>query len=172
MKKLLAATFAALLMVGCGEEETLFERSKRLAESGHAPAQFNLGLMYALGQGGLAEDKTEAVKWYRKAARQGEVKAQFNLALMYAFGEGGLAEDKTEAVRWFRKAADQGEVKAQYKLGVAYANGIGVSKDKTEAVRWFRKAADQGDALARSYLTAQALGVPKGGTTIEANTTK
>jgi uncharacterized protein len=74
MKKLLAI-FVALLMVGCGNEETLFERSKRLAESGHAPAQFNLGLMYALGQGGLAEDKTEAVKWYRKAADQGDALA-------------------------------------------------------------------------------------------------
>ena len=53
----------------------------------------------------------------------------------------------------------------------AFGEG-GLAEDKTEAVRWFRKAADQGDALARSYLTAQALGVPNGGTTIEANTTK
>ena len=100
MKKLLAAMFVALLMVGCGNEETLFERSKRLAESGHAPAQFNLGLMYALGQGGLSEDKTEAVKWYRKAARQSEVKAQFNLALIVRFRRGGACggQDRSRQV--------------------------------------------------------------------------
>jgi TPR repeat protein len=100
MKVMLFALFVGLLMVGCGNEETLFERSKRLAESGHAPAQFNLGLMYALGEGGLAEDKTEAVRWFRKAADQGEVKAQFNLALMYAFGEGGACggQDRSRQV--------------------------------------------------------------------------
>jgi uncharacterized protein len=33
-------------------------------------AQYNLGVMYAIGQG-VPEDDAEAVKWYRKAAEQG-----------------------------------------------------------------------------------------------------
>ena len=45
-----------------------------LAEQGNAFAQFNLGFMYAKGQGVLQDDK-EAVRWYRTAVKQGEAKA-------------------------------------------------------------------------------------------------
>ena len=40
------------------------------AEEGDAHAQYSLGLCYADGEG-VAEDKAEAVKWFRKAAEQG-----------------------------------------------------------------------------------------------------
>ena len=54
---------------------------------GNASAQFNLGLMYANGDG-VPKDAAEAVKWYRKAADQGNAHAQFILGVMYANGEG------------------------------------------------------------------------------------
>ncbi|MDP4855337.1 MAG: SEL1-like repeat protein, partial [Schleiferiaceae bacterium] len=41
------------------------------ADQGYAQAQYNLGIMYANGQGVPKSDK-EAVKWYRKAAEQGD----------------------------------------------------------------------------------------------------
>ena len=43
---------------------------KSLAVQGLAKAQYNLGVMYENGQG-VAQDYTEAVKWYRKGADQG-----------------------------------------------------------------------------------------------------
>jgi TPR repeat protein len=58
-----------------------------LAEQGDAVAQFNLGLMYANGQG-VPQDYKEALKWFRKAAEQGVASAQHNLGVMYAFGQG------------------------------------------------------------------------------------
>jgi len=42
----------------------------RVAEQGHAEAQFKLWVMYADGQG-VTRDSTEAVKWLRKAADHG-----------------------------------------------------------------------------------------------------
>jgi uncharacterized protein len=41
-----------------------------LAEQGVAPAQHDLGVMYANGQG-VPQDYATAVSWYRKAAEQG-----------------------------------------------------------------------------------------------------
>src|ERR1017187_3210827 len=38
-------------------------------------AQFNLGLMYANGEG-VTQNYAEAARWYRKAADQGDAKAQ------------------------------------------------------------------------------------------------
>ena len=105
------------------------------AEQGDATVQYNLGLMYATGEG-VPEDDAEAVRWFRLAADQGDAGAQFNLGLMYANGAGVLKDD-AEAVRWYRLAADQGLAGAQLNLGNRYATGEGVLKDDAEAVRWY-----------------------------------
>lgn len=55
----------------------------------------------------IAQDKAEAVKWYRKAAEQGDARAQCNLGVCYDNGE-GIAQDKTEAVKWLQRASEQG----------------------------------------------------------------
>ena len=132
------------------------------AEAGEALAQFNLGGMYANGEGVL-KDATQAVAWYRKAADQGYASAQFNLGVMYANGE-GVPKDATQAIAWYRKATDQGYASAQFNLGMIYANGEGVPKDAAQAVAWYRKAADQGHASAQNNLGlayANGEGVPK-----------
>jgi TPR repeat protein len=135
---------------------------KARADQGDAQAQFNLGLMYATGEG-VPKDAAEAVKWYRLAADQNHPRAQFNLGLLYATGE-GVPKDTAEAVKWYRKAADQGDAWAQSNLGLMYADGDGVPKDAAEAVKWYRMAADQGHAqsqfnLGLMYATGE--GVPK-----------
>ena len=50
------------------------------ADQGHADAQYNLGVMYANGQG-VAQDDAEAVRLYRLAADQGDADAQYNLGV-------------------------------------------------------------------------------------------
>ena len=55
-----------------------FAETKAKAEAGDAKAQFNLGYMYAKGQG-VEKDFKEAVKWFQKAADQGYAHAQDNL---------------------------------------------------------------------------------------------
>ena len=65
----------------------------------------------------MAEDKAEAVKWYRLAAEQGNVDAQYNLGDMYARGD-GVPEDDAAAVKWLRLAAEQGHADAEFSLDI------------------------------------------------------
>ena len=125
------------------------------AEQGYAPAQFNLGNMYANGEG-VPENDTEAVKWYRKAAEQGHAGAQFNLGFMYDNGR-GVPQNDTEAVKWYRKAAEQGLAQAQVSLGFMYAYGRGVPENHIEAYAWVNLASAQGGYAAEGASMIKSL---------------
>jgi len=123
-----------------------------LAEEGHAPAQFGMGLSYENGRG-VEHDPTQAAVWYHKAAEQGLADAQFNLGNLY-LNASGVPKDSVEAVRWFRRAAEQGMPHAQVNLGYSYETGSGVAKDPAKAVSWYRRAAEQSFPQAQYYLGA------------------
>ncbi|MCM1044211.1 MAG: sel1 repeat family protein [Candidatus Gastranaerophilales bacterium] len=124
---------------------------RKAAVLGDAKAQNNLGVMYALGEGGVEQDAVIAVEWCRKSAEQGYAVAQCNLGARYSNGK-GVEQDKVKAAEWYRKAAEQGYAKAQYNLGVKYENGEGVERDQAKAAEWYRKAAEQGHASAQRAL--------------------
>jgi len=149
MKKFLMFVLLILCFSGpvfCGE----FEDTLKKAEQGNAFAQYNLGWMYANGQG-VTQDYKQAVGWYTKAAEQGDVSAQYNLGLMYTKGQ-GVTQDHKKAVYWHKKAAEQGDADAQYNLGWMYENGRGVTQDYKQAVYWYTKASEQGRADAQVNL--------------------
>ncbi|HHF6640454.1 TPA: tetratricopeptide repeat protein, partial [Haemophilus influenzae] len=87
--------------------QTAFKLWLPMAEQGYAKAQFNLGVMYAKGQG-VKQDDFEAVKWFRKAAEQGDADAQAILGFLYLLGERGVQVNKSLAKEWFGKACDNG----------------------------------------------------------------
>ena len=147
MKAIQFSLFLSLLLVGCGEEETEFERTKRLAEGGDKVAQNDLGISYFLGLG-VPQDFKEAVKWYRLAAEQGYAPAQNNLGVKYHHGR-GVPQDYKEAVKWYTKSAEQGIASAQSNLGMMYDNGFGVPKDLVPAYAWFNIAQANGDEDAK-----------------------
>ena len=89
-----------------GDYQTAFKLWLSLAEQGNASAQFNLGNMYANGQG-VKQDDFEAVKWYRQAAEQGYANAQAILGFSYLLGK-GVQVNKALAKEWFSKACDNG----------------------------------------------------------------
>jgi Sel1 repeat-containing protein len=120
------------------------------AEQGDAASQNILGDLWAHGKG-VAQDYTQAAKWYRQAADQGLAVAQCNLAALYAAGA-GMKSDPAEAVRWYRKAADQGSADAQYNLAQMLSMGIGAKRDIGEAIRLYHLAAAQGDGLSQFNL--------------------
>ena len=95
---LLGFLLTPVMAVGQNFEDTL-----RRAEGGNAIAQYDLGVMYDLGES-VSEDDAEAVKWYRLAAEQGHVSAQFNLAAMYANGW-GVSSNTVTAYAWLDIAA-------------------------------------------------------------------
>ena len=120
---------------------------RKAAEQGEAFAQYNLGVMYADGEG-VTQDYAEAVKWYRMAAEQGIAEAQFNLGNAYNSGQ-GVAQNYAEAVKWYSKAAEQGLAEAQFSFGYAYYSGKGVTQDYARALMWYRMAAENGLAQAQ-----------------------
>ena len=87
---------------------------RQAAEQGDATAQFNLGVMYAKGEGVLQDDAA-AVRWYRLAAEQGHAEAQGTLGAMYAIGRGVPQDDETAHV-WLNVAASRstGEQRDEY----------------------------------------------------------
>ncbi len=88
-----------------GDYETALREWRPLAEQGDADAQFNLGVMYDIGQG-VAQDYAEAAKWYRRGAEQGDADAQYNLGVMYVNGQ-GVAQKYVQAHLWFSLAASR-----------------------------------------------------------------
>ena len=82
-----------------------------LARRGHAEAQYNLGWLYANGNG-MNVDIETAIEWWKKAAGQEHADAQFALGLAYTTGE-SVGRDMEEAVRWYLAAARQGHEDAR-----------------------------------------------------------
>jgi len=123
---------------------------RQLAESGHAQAQFNLGMLYANGYGAPA-DPGRAAAWYTKAADSGLPSAQVNLGLLYAAGR-GVPRDMTRAADLFQQAHAAGNTHAAINLGVLHLRGLGVTQDKQRAVTLFRSAAERGSRLAQYHL--------------------
>lgn len=135
---------------------------RELAAAGDAKAQYNLGLMYARGDG-VAENPQEAVKWYRLSAEQGFAEAQYALGVIYFSRDAGVPMDYDEAIKWYRQAAEQGHVRSQLNLGIVYLRGDVVPQDIPQALTWFSLAAAQGDSdaqfnLGNMYLEGE--GVP------------
>ena len=80
---------------------------KKVAEQGDRLAQYNLGMIYSLGEGVL-QDYAEAVRWFKLAAKQGDSDAQYELANSYYSGEGVL-QDYVKAHMWMNISAASGD---------------------------------------------------------------
>lgn len=103
-----AAASAALQDGDAGRRNAALATLYRLAEAGHAEAQFQLGLYLARSGG----DAVEAARWCTQAAHQGCAPAQFNLALLHAAGR-GVAQDPDAADHWLRLSAANGVPEAE-----------------------------------------------------------
>ena len=110
-----------LLLILCvplmGDEKAdkeKFEKTKALAEKGDAVAQYNVGMLYAEGQG-VEQDIKKAFVWFSKAADQGYAKAQYYLGVMYANGQ-GVEGNFVNGYAWLNIAASNGEQDAKNSL--------------------------------------------------------
>jgi TPR repeat protein len=138
-----------------GDYATALREWQPLAEQGQAVAQYQLGLLYANGQG-VTKDDAKARQWYEKAAAQGHVEAQVNLGILLMYARGGQ-QDYKMAVYYLRLSANQGNDLAQRRLGQMYERGDGVQQDYVKAYMWYSLGAANGveagarlrDALAK-----------------------
>src|SRR5689334_12901627 len=110
--RVLLGITALLVCAGCHSPKgaTRTERNlanlKARAEKGDLSTQFELGEIYADGDGVPRNDE-EAFNWYRAAAEQGHALAQYKLGLMYKEGR-GVTKDYVEAYMWLDLAAGRG----------------------------------------------------------------
>jgi hypothetical protein len=129
-----------------GEFPIAFNEFKQAAESGDVYAEYNLGVMYGLGQG-VRKNEEVAAQWYKKAADKGFAAAQYSLGVAYEEAM-GVWRDEAVAFEWYRKAAEQDYPRAQLNLGLMYVRGQSVQPDIVQAYKWFHLAALSGDKLA------------------------
>jgi uncharacterized protein len=87
-----------------GDYATALKEWTPLAKQGHAIAQFNLGFMYANGEG-VKQDKFKAVELYTKACDGGNAGGCIILGFNYESGE-GVKLDKKRALALYGKACD------------------------------------------------------------------
>jgi TPR repeat protein len=66
---------------------------RKAADQGYAPAQAQMGLVYANGIGGVPKDFTVARSWYQKAADQGNTIAKEGLTNLDAKGPKSMASN-------------------------------------------------------------------------------
>jgi TPR repeat protein len=154
---LLALTFFSLTAIAAdfqagldaynkGDYAAALKEWRPLAEQGDANSQYNLGLLYARGQG-VPQDYKQALAWYQKAAEQDVPAAEYNLGVMYANGQ-GVDANPAEAKKWFTKAAQKGVGEAVEGLAAIYGEGLGSSETPAELEKWYREAAAKGVASA------------------------
>ncbi len=155
-----------------------FEKSaywwEKLAETGNAIGQFNIGLHYAKGCG-VQRNLQKAVDWMNKAAENGDedaphvsevynsaicnmskaengdAVAQAEIAKFYmeiggSLEQYGSQDDFSEAFKWAKKSADQGNLDGLYDLALCYEHGRGTAVSKTKAAMYYEKAAKEGHA--------------------------
>jgi hypothetical protein len=135
---------------------------RQRAEQGDANAQYELGQMYARGQG-VPRDYVQAYGWYQKAASQGSAHAEYAIGCLYYYGYGQM-QSYTDALAWYRKAADHGNAWAIDAIGSMNFYGYGMPQSNAEAAVWYKKAADLGYARAEydiGYMYSRGLGVAR-----------
>ena len=81
-----------------GDYATAYRDFSLAAKQGNAKAEYQLGLLYELGEG-VPENYVIADKWYFKAADQGQPDALYELSEMYKRGE-GVPQSRIEAYKW------------------------------------------------------------------------
>lgn len=88
-----------------GDYATAMALLKPLADEGQAKAQYNVGLMYNLGQG-VPQNYPEALKWFNRSAEKGDAQAMYGLATMFGRGE-GVPQNYVQAHMWYNLAASR-----------------------------------------------------------------
>jgi uncharacterized protein len=107
-----------------------------VAEVGDGDVLLNVAKIYSSTGGGVPQDGTEALRWYRLAADKGNEEALCFIGKTYETGD-GVDQDFSEAMRWYQLAAERGNAGAMFNIGMMYVRSQGVSLDKHELGFWF-----------------------------------
>jgi uncharacterized protein len=111
-----------------------FEWFQKSTASSDPLGAYKLGCYYdGQGEGVVANDKVEALKYKLIAAQAGYALAQHDVALLYV-----KQENFEEAMKWWKLAGDQGDPKSLYNLSGLYFQGKGAPKDLSLAYAYYK----------------------------------
>ena len=111
-----------------------FEWFQKSTASNDPLGAYKLGCYYdGQGEGVVANDTNEALKYKLIAAEAGYALAQHDVALLYV-----KQENFEEAMKWWKLAGDQGHPKSLYNLSGLYFQGKGVPKDLSLAYAYYK----------------------------------
>lgn len=132
-----------------GEYANALLLGKTAGAGGEAEAQVLVGYILMRSESGIG-DKTEAAKWFLKAANQGNTDAMVSLGQLGVNAEGGLAH--SDAIKWLELAARKERTDAMRAMADIYLLGKGLPPDQTKGKDWLIKAANYGDSFAERKL--------------------
>lgn len=84
---------------------------EKSATLGEVHSQYNLGLIYRLGED-VEQDLFKAEYWFRHAATRGLASAQIDLGILYIKGE-GIEANLSEAFKWILLGDVNGDERGQ-----------------------------------------------------------
>jgi TPR repeat protein len=149
-----------------GEKAKALTSLQYAAEQGHALAQWQLGRMYAAGDG-VPRSDLRAFEYFSRIANghaddnpnspQGRLVANAFVALGQYYLDGipdsQVHADPGRARELFSYAASYfGDPDAQYQLGRIYLDGVGLPRDPRLAARWLGLAANKRQYQAQAVL--------------------
>ena len=149
-----------------GEKDKAVTSLQYAAENGHALAQWQLGRMYAKGDG-VPQNDLRAFEYFSQLANghaddspdmpQARVVANAFVALGRYYLEGipdtRVKADPDRAFDMFSYAASFfGDPDAQYNLARLYLDGTGTTRDRRQAAKWLRLSAYKGQHQAQALL--------------------
>ncbi|MDC1290645.1 sel1 repeat family protein [Candidatus Thioglobus sp.] len=132
------------------------EEERKNAEAGKPSSQFNMGIVYFIGDG-VEKDLNEAELWFKKAAKQDYFQSYNLLGLLYQ-----ETKNWQKAFDSYQVAVDNDIPEAQCYLGEIYCfvnsySEIGIKQDLKKAFALFTKAASRILGGGRNQARAQHL---------------
>ncbi len=124
---------------------------QKLADSGDARAQAELGARYGLGAG-VPKDYARAIELLRQAAAKNNADAQYYLGTAFSTGS-GVPKDNAQATLWYELAAGQHHPAAEYVMADLTGNGkAGIGRSPSAAMYFLWDSAAQGYEPAEALL--------------------
>lgn len=149
-----------------GDKARALNSLQYAAEHGQGVAQWQLGRMYAEGDG-VPRDDYRAFEYFRKfadshaddnpAVPRSRFVAHAFVSLGHYYRDGipnsSVTSNPERARRMFSHAASYfGDPEGQYQLALLYVDGVGVPRDAKRAVPWLTLAARKGHYQAQAVL--------------------
>ncbi len=145
-----------------GDWTDAYRLLKPLAKAGDARAETRIGDLLWAGYG-VARNRPEAIRWYRKAAALSVPLALARLGVFQITGT-AMPRDVDAGIGKLRRAASLGSGYAAEQLGLLFWQGALVVRDPARAIPMLRQAAAKKRPLSEHLLAtayAEGRGVPR-----------